>query len=115
MRMRLASLMSAAALLPSIALAQSDASGLDAKSLKRANPNQLAVTVNVSPDCDVSEERAVDVVRGVLIRSRIKPLDFQTSPDYFPPCGFRRVLRKQDSVHCDRRFQERVEGRHRPL
>jgi len=43
--------------------------------LKKVEPNELHVTVGVSPDCSVTDNEALGIVEGVLVRSRIKPLD----------------------------------------
>lgn len=62
-------------LVPSLVVAQ--------PALKRENPDELATLVFVAEECRVSAERAIETVHGVLIRSRIKPLDYGTSPGYF--------------------------------
>ena len=42
--------------------------------LKVANPNQLAVYVAADKGCPFTTEELKEVVSGVLIRSRVKPL-----------------------------------------
>lgn len=51
--------------------------------LKRENPNQLPVFVAVSDHCKIKEADALNTVRGVLIRSRIKPLTASDAIDPF--------------------------------
>ena len=51
--------------------------------LKRDNPNQLPVFVSVSDHCNMNEGDALNAVRGVLIRSRIKPLTVPSAKDPF--------------------------------
>jgi len=38
------------------------------------NPNELAYIVEVDEDCRTSEKTATSITKGVLVRSRIKPL-----------------------------------------
>jgi hypothetical protein len=42
--------------------------------LKSPTPNQLAYWVDIASDCEITEDEAISLVDGVLIRSRIKPL-----------------------------------------
>ena len=51
--------------------------------LKRDNPDQLPVFVSVSDHCNMNEGDALNTVRGVLIRSRIKPLTVPSAKDPF--------------------------------
>ncbi len=38
------------------------------------NPNQLEYNISVHSDCDATEESIGKIVEGVMIRSRIKPI-----------------------------------------
>ena len=42
--------------------------------LIRANPNELAYFSYIGDDCPLTDQEAKDVIEGVFIRSRIKPL-----------------------------------------
>ena len=44
------------------------------KAYKQANPNELAYWVGVHPDCPISRAEVVEIMEGVFVRSRIKPL-----------------------------------------
>ena len=41
---------------------------------KKDNPNELAYYAGSDDDCPIDDERVRDIVEGVLVRSRIKPL-----------------------------------------
>jgi hypothetical protein len=48
--------------------------GWKSKALKQAEPNELAYRLAVDDECPIGRERAVSIVEGVMVRSRIKPL-----------------------------------------
>ena len=45
-----------------------------AEVLRQAEPDELAYFVGASPDCSITEEEIETIVKGVFVRSRIKPL-----------------------------------------
>ena len=44
--------------------------------MEKENPDELALLIGVDEDCSVTEDAVRDMANGVLIRSRIKPLDW---------------------------------------
>jgi hypothetical protein len=46
-----------------------------ATALMQEEPNELAYLIGVDSECPINEEEAESIIEGVMIRSRIKPLD----------------------------------------
>jgi hypothetical protein len=51
--------------------------------LKHSNPNELGVAAAAGSGCALSDNELLDTVQGVLIRSRIKPVDYRKSTGFF--------------------------------
>jgi len=51
--------------------------------LVREKPNQLATAVYVSDNCLIAAAEVEDIVNGVLVGSRIRPINFFEAPGFF--------------------------------
>jgi hypothetical protein len=60
------------------------------KELDFENPEVLSYSAFVDPDCPLTVEKVDDIFEGVLVGSRIKPLNMR---DYFSPDGIHLEIR----------------------
>jgi hypothetical protein len=93
-------------LLSFVAAAQDRALG----NLKRRNPGELAVGVIVDDRCGGSTPEFEELVQGVLIRARIKPLDRITSTDPFRLAVIVTCLENKQAFVVNSDFMELTNG-----